>query len=142
MGTGYLLDFGMSRTVYSYAEKLVLKIGDRSAQMVEKQMSERFPGLVAHVHAYGEAHMWANGVKEKHVPYLIMEKIEPFVVALQSSRNPKRLVMDLMHWLLSCADAGLFTRDAKIQNLGIRNGQVVSLDAGAYEVSEQPIAKS
>jgi hypothetical protein len=144
LGMAIYLGHGLTRTTYSFKEDLVLKVGNDPAQLNEQSLSEQFPEFFPRVYERGEAKFWDEGGKRAltTIEYLVSERVVPLPDALQEATDVKKLVMHVMSWLVVCAKNGILTRDAKAPNLGLRNGKVVALDCGAYEVWKYAVPKS
>ena len=143
-GMAKYLGHGCTRTVYSFTEGLVLKLGDEPSNAKERELSETWPDLCPLVHDHGEAKIWDEEGKRvlctKH--YLVSQRVTPLALVLRDSENPSRIVMELMFWLARCAKCGVLTGDAKVDNLGVREGLIVALDAGTFQILDCEVSKS
>ena len=142
-GMAAYLGHGCTRTVYSFTEGLVLKLGDDQSNANERKFSEAWPDLCPLVHNHGEAKIWDDeGRRVLHTKdYLVSQRVTPLVAVLNDSQEPFNIIMDIMFWLVRCARCGVLARDAKVHNLGIRQGLIVLLDAGAVQVFESEVSK-
>ena len=138
------LGHGCTRTVYSFTEGHVLKLGNDQSNANERKLSEVWPDLCPLVHDHGKATFWDD--EGKHVlytkDYLVSQRVTPLVVVLNDSEEPFKITMDIMFWLVRCARCGVLARDAKVHNLDVRQGLIVALDVGAFHVLESEVSKS